>query len=65
MKSVYEQLMVEIARIKLGNKVPREELYRMYGKCQMARQLDRLTLEEFVKLNHEVVAEGINNPKYF
>lgn len=65
MKNVYEGLMVETEQIKQGNKMPRNELYRIYGKCEMARQLGALTIEEFMKLSHEVVAEGINNPKYF
>ncbi|QAT43471.1 hypothetical protein [Aminipila luticellarii] len=63
--NIYQQLMVETEQIKQGDKMPNRELYRIYGKAQMARQLGALTIEEFMTLNHEIIAEGINNPKYF
>lgn len=63
--NIYAQLMVETEQTKQGSMMPKQELYRIYGKAQMARQLGALTLEEFMTLNHEIVAEGINNPEYF
>lgn len=44
---------------------PRQSLSMVYGKILMARQLDAITHDEFMTLNHSCVADGINNPMYF
>ena len=53
-----DKLMYEIQQVKMGSLSPREELYRVYGRIQMARELDAISIDDFVRLNH-------NNPKYF
>jgi hypothetical protein len=63
--TTFEKLKKEVEMVKKGSVEPRYQLYRLYGKAQMARELDAITLDEFMKLNHEIVAQGINNPKYF
>jgi len=40
-------------------------LYEVYGAIKMAHELKAITSDEFFKLNHECVANGINNPQYF
>lgn len=60
-----DKLMYEIQQVKMGSLSPREELYRVYGRIQMARELDAISIDDFVRLNHACVADGINNPKYF
>ena len=62
---MFKELQKEIKRIKENAINPQPELFRVYGKCQMALTLSAITLTEFMKLNYEVVADGINNPKYF
>jgi len=44
---------------------PIEEFYRSYGQCQMAQKLEVIKNQEFMDLNNDVVAEGIDNTKYF
>lgn len=62
--TMFDKLMKKINYAK-SSVSARELLYQAYGNIEMARELEALTLEEFFKLNHECVAEGINNPKYF
>lgn len=45
--------------------LPQRELYEVYGEIKMAWELNAITSDEFFKLNHECVANGINNPEYF
>jgi len=45
--------------------LPQRELYKVHGEINMAFELKAITPEEFFRLNHECVANGINNPKYF
>jgi len=45
--------------------MPTHSLYEVYGQIKMAYELKALTLDEYMILNHECVANGINNPKYF
>lgn len=61
----FEQLLKEVEQIKRGSVEPRYQLFRVYGKAQMARELEAITKDEFLELNHIIVADGINNPKYF
>lgn len=61
---MFEKLKSEIDRLKTGGyKI--EEFYRVYGRCQMAYELGAIGKDEFMALNHAVVADGINNSKYF
>lgn len=64
MRKIYDELkkMVEYAKESC---VPETALYEAYGMIKMARILEAITCEEYMKLNHECVYEGINNPKYF
>ncbi len=57
---LYKKLMKEIEKLKIG-KYPVEEYYRVYGRCQMARELEKISKDEFMKLNNEVIAKGIND----
>ena len=61
---MFDKLMksIEYAKTSL---LPRQALYEVYGGIKMAHELRAITKEEYFKLNHECVAEGINNPKYF
>jgi len=61
---MFEKLKNEIDKLKNGG-YPREEFYRVYGRCQMAYELEKISKTEYLELNHEVVADGINNSKYF
>lgn len=61
---MFEKLMKEIEYAKKSLSA-RELLYQTSGKITMARELGALSKEEFLTLNHECVANGINNPKYF
>ena len=45
--------------------LPQSALHEVYGGIKMAYELKAITLEEYLELNHECVAKGINNPKYF
>lgn len=57
-------LLSEIENAK-KSVMPMRELYFVYGKIRMAFDLDAITIDECMELNHKCVAEGINNPKYF
>jgi len=61
---MYMKLLDRIERAKKAT-IPRDALYESYGAIKMARELDAITTEEFLLLNHACVAEGINNPIYF
>ena len=60
---MYKQLKESIQKLKTGG-YGLNEFYRMYGQCQMAYTLKAITHDEFMKLNHDVMADGINNPEY-
>jgi len=62
--SLYEQLETEIEYAKKAI-IPRTALYECHGRIKMARQLEAITVDEYLKLNTECVCNGINNPKYF
>lgn len=56
-----------LKRIEYAKKscLPNQSLYEAYGQIKMAHELKAINDEDFLRLNHECVAEGINNPKYF
>jgi hypothetical protein len=43
----------------------RELLHQAYGEILMAYELEAITKDEYLILNHQCVYDGINNPKYF
>lgn len=59
-----QKLMKEVDYAKTSV-LPQRSLYEVYGRIKMARELNAITSDEFMELNHACVAEGINNPKYF
>lgn len=61
---MFKELMNRIDQAKRAG-FPRESLFLVYGQIKMAWELEAITTAEFMTLNHECVAEGINNPKYF
>ena len=61
---MYEKLMKEIAYAK-SSVMPQRELHKAYGRITMARELDAINIDEYLKLSHQCVCLGINNPKYF
>jgi len=61
---MFKNLMKRIEYAKTST-IPRDALYETYGAIKMAHELKAITTDEYFKLNHECVAEGINNPKYF
>lgn len=61
---MFDKLMKKIEYAKT-DLLPQRELYGVYGEIKMAFELKAITTEEFLRLNHECVANGINNPKYF
>lgn len=61
---MFEKLLKEIEYAK-SSLSARDLLYQAYGRITMARELNAITTDEFLKLNHECVYDGINNPKYF
>ena len=61
---MFEKLMKEIEYSKTCV-TAREQFFMVYGEIKMAFELNAITKEEYLKLNHECVANGINNPKYF
>lgn len=61
---MFEKLMKEIDYAK-NSVFPNRSLYHVYGKIKMAMELEAITVDEFMQLNHECVYNGINNPKYF
>ena len=60
---LYQKLMKEILYAKSCYSV-RDQLFQIYGRVTMARELEAITMDEFLQLNHEIVYEGINNPVY-
>lgn len=64
MGEIYEQLKKDVAYAKTSV-CPQYALHAAHGGINMARQLEAITKEQYLELNHECVAEGINNPKYF
>ena len=64
MQKVFERLLKEVSAAKEST-CSRTALFEVYGKITMAFDLKALTREEFLELNRECVAKGINNPKYF
>lgn len=65
MNNVYEELKNRLAYIKRSPEYAREQLYESHGAIKMAYNLGALTKEQMLELEHECVADGINNPKYF
>ncbi len=65
MIDIYEKLKKQIAYIKRSPQYAREQLFEAFGTVKMAYELKAHTKEKFLELNHECVADGINNPKYF
>lgn len=61
---MFNRLMREAVYAKTAT-IPINALYQTYGKICMARELGAITEAEYLTLNHECVADGINNPKYF
>lgn len=61
---MFETLQKEIVYAKTSV-IPSEALHKTYGRITMARELNAISADEYMKLNHECVADGINNPKYF
>lgn len=61
---MFEELMKKIEGAKKAI-FPNRSLYEVYGEIKMAFQLKAITSEEFMRLNHECVYNGINNPNYF
>lgn len=61
---MFDNLMQTIEYAKTSIQ-PQEALYEAYGKITMAYELKAINKEEYLKLNEECVADGINNPKYF
>ncbi|MEG2429337.1 MAG: hypothetical protein RSA99_03045 [Oscillospiraceae bacterium] len=61
---MYEKLLNEINYAKTST-MPREALYQCYGRLMMAFELSAITSKQYMKLSHQCVADGINNPKYF
>lgn len=62
--TVYEKLSKRIAYAKTSI-MPRDNLHMAKGMIDMAYELKAITIEEFLALDKECVAKGINNPKYF
>jgi hypothetical protein len=65
MSELFISLQKEIEYAKKAFFFPERELYKVYGRITMARELAAITKEEYLDLNHSCVADGINNPKYF
>lgn len=61
---MFEKLMKRVEYAKKSI-MPRESLYEVLGAINMAHELNAITTDEYFKLNHECIAEGINKPKYF
>lgn len=64
MSKLYHRLHKEIEYAK-SSKTPIELLYQAHGRITMARHLEAISSAEYLELEHECVADGINNPKYF
>lgn len=64
MSKLYHRLRKEIEYAK-GSKMPRELLYQTHGRITMARHLEAISPAEYLVLEHECVAEGINCKKFF
>ncbi len=62
--TLFEKLNKEIEYAKTSLS-PIELLYQAYGSIKMARNLEAISFDEYMTLNHLCVAEGINNPEYF
>lgn len=62
--TLFDELKVKIDYAKTSV-TPRTALYEVHGEIKMGRQLEALTIEEYLTLDHEAVRNGINNPKYF
>lgn len=62
---MFEKLLQEIRKAKNDRYTTTKELYYLYGRVCLAYELMAITVSEYMQLNHEVVYNGINNPKYF
>lgn len=61
---MFEKLMKEIEYAKVAM-FKKHSLYQAYGRITMALELNAITEQEFMQLNHACIYDGINNPKYF
>lgn len=41
------------------------QMYEAYGEAKMARELDYITMDQFLELNTKLVRNGINNPRSY
>lgn len=64
MNKLYDALLKEVEYAKTSV-LPQCPLHTAHGKICMARQLEAITSEEYLDLEHKCVCEGINNPVYF
>ena len=62
--TLYEQLETHIKYAKTST-IPRDNFHVSKGMIDMAYEFRAITLDEYLRLDHKCVAEGINNPKYF
>lgn len=66
---MYEALKQEVTQAKTYYRQDpwgaRERFYYLQGRLDMLRELGQINVQQFMELNHEIVAEGINNPIYF
>lgn len=63
--AIYDQLKKRLVYIKATPEYAHNQLYEVHGAIKMAYNLGALTKEQMLELEHECVADGINNPKYF
>lgn len=59
-----EELSIQIKYAKTTC-LPQRSLYEVHGKITMAHELNAISTDQYLKLEHECVYEGINNPRYF
>lgn len=63
-KNVAKDLEKQIRYAKTSRSA-RGLLYQAHGAIIMAYDLDAISADEYLALEHECVAEGINSPEYF
>lgn len=61
---MFEYLMNKINYAKTACNA-HDQLCYTYGMILMAAKLKAITKDEYMKLNHECITDGINNKKYF
>lgn len=52
--------LVKKAEYALNN-LSRDLVFEVYGMAKMARELDVITQQEFMLLNHMLIYNGVNN----